>query len=457
MIRTRVLSAALTAALGAALLSGAVPSQAAQIVLVPNPTFATSTTGWTATSNATIKRIADSGATAGQVTPRSKSGTKTIGMVSTRSDAIAAIGTSVHAAGQVRTSQTGKEIIFQLRELAADGTVLQKFDGVTTPSTTGWNWTGAVISTTRTNSRVNLFISEVGVTSDRYLQVRAINADLTPPALLPSPKPTPSPTASPSPTPPPPPATCAAIDYSTSGRQVFGDEFTGTKVDTAKWRVRDGESLSFDKARILARNVTVHDGVLDIAGKRETVSSRDYTTGYVDTIGKFSQKYGRWEMRAMVPTDGTKTRGVWPAFWLRGDSTPGEIDIMETWGSPATRSFNPSTSNSWTIWRDTNDGGGDKFTGWSHPQGHSPPIYDAYHVYAVNWSPGCMTFSFDGTVVVSINTSRARWMTTSFDSPFNIRLNMQVGSGHWGYPDSKYTKTQFNYLVDYVRAYAPGP
>ena len=447
---TRVLSSALTAALGAALLAGTAPSQAAEIVIVPNPRFATSTTGWTATSNATIKRVVDDGETSGRVTPKSKSGTKTIGMVSTRSDTIARIGTSVHAAGQVRTSQTGKKIIFQLRELAADGSVLQKFDGVTTPSTTGWNWTGAVISTTRTNSRVNLSISEVGVTSDRYLQVRAINADLTPPALIPSPTP------SPSPTPPPPPPTCAAIDYSKSGRQVFADEFTGTKVDTAKWRVRDGESLSFDKARILARNVTVHDGVLDIAGKRETVSNRDYTTGYVDTIGKFSQKYGRWEMRAKVPTDATKTRGVWPAFWLRGDSTPGEIDIMETWGSPATQSFDPSTSNSWTIWRDTNVGGADKFTGWSHSQGHSPAIYEAYHVYAVNWSPGCMTFSFDGTVVGSVNTTRASWMTTSFNSPFNIRLNMQVGSSHWGYPDSRNTKTQFNYLVDYVRAYSPG-
>jgi len=454
MIRTRVFSSALTAALGAALLTGVVPSQAAEIVIVPNPTFATSTSGWTATSNATIKRIVDDGATSGRVTPRSKSGTKTIGMVSTRSDAIAAIGTSVHAAGQVRTSQTGKKIIFQLRELAADGSVLQKFDGVTTPNTTGWNWTGAVISTTRTNSRVNLFISEVGVTSDRYLQVRAINADLTAPALLPHPSPTPTP--SPSPSPSPSPTTCADIDYSKSGRQVFADEFTGTAVDTAKWRVRDGESLSFDKARILARNVTVHDGLLDIAGKRETVSNRDYTTGYVDTIGKFSQKYGRWEMRAKVATDGTQTRGVWPAFWLRGDSTPGEIDIMETWGSPSTQSFNPSTSNSWTIWRDTNEGGADKFTGWSHPQGHSPPIHEAYHVYAVNWSPGCMTFSFDGTVTASINTSRASWLTTSFNSPFNIRLNMQVGNSTWGYPDSRNTKTRFNFLVDYVRAYSAG-
>jgi hypothetical protein len=45
-----------------------------------------------------------------------------------------------------------------------------------------------------------------------------------------------------------------------------------------------------------------------------------------------------------------------------------------------------------------------------------------------------------------------------YSSPVNIRLNMQVGSSsYWGYPDSKNTKTQFNFLVDYVRAYSPGP
>ena len=46
-------------------------------------------------------------------------------------------------------------------------------------------------------------------------------------------------------------------------------------------------------------------------------------------------------------------------------------------------------------------------------------------------------------------------MTSSFNSPVNIRLNMQVGSSYWGYPDSTNTKSQFNFLVDYVRAYAP--
>ncbi len=453
MIRFRVLVCALAGALGLMSLALTSPSQAAEPVIVANPTFATNTSGWSVTSNARLSRVVSSGKTAGQVKPRSSSGTKTIGITSARSEPIPTAGTTVNAAGEVRTSQTGKTIKFQLRELAADGSIIAKFDGVTTPSDTGWHWTGAKITTTRADSRVSLYIHEIGVTSRRYLQVRSINADLTAPTTTPT---TPAPTT-PAPTTPPPPATCADIDYSKAaeGRQVFGDEFGGSSVDTAKWRVRDEDSLSFDKARILARNVTVHDGVLDIAGKRESAGGRDYTTGYLDTIGKFSQKYGRWEMRAKVPTAATMTRGVWPAFWLRGDSTPGEIDIMETWGSPATQSYNPTNSNSWTVWRDTNVGGADKFTGWSHPQNHSPAIYNDYHVYAVNWSPECMAFSFDGRVTGVVATSAAPWLTTSFSSPVNIRLNMQVGSSYWGHPDTANTKPAFNFLVDYVRAYAP--
>jgi hypothetical protein len=66
-----------------------------------------------------------------------------------------------------------------------------------------------------------------------------------------------------------------------------------------------------------------------------------------------------------------------------------------------------------------------------------------------------MTFWVDDQIVGTVKTSAASWLTSSFNSPFNIRLNMQVGSSDWGYPDATNTKPAFNYLIDYVRAYAP--
>src|SRR4051812_26699090 len=92
-------------------------------------------------------------------------------------------------------------------------------------------------------------------------------------------------------------------------------------------------------------NVSVHDGYLDIMGKREDQANwrtntkslygdenavRKYSTGYVDSIktagdggnnlasaDRFSQKYGYFEARMLVPSTGTMSQGIWPAFWLR--------------------------------------------------------------------------------------------------------------------------------------------
>ena len=190
MGHSRSIRLVLLGALGALAASAvlvASPSRAAEPVIVANPAFASSAAGWAPTSNATLKRVVTSDGPSGQVTPKSSSGTKTIGMVSTPSDTIATLGTTVHVAGQVRSSQAGKPIVFQLRELASNGTVIQDFEGNTTPSSTSWNWTGATITTTRANSKVNLFVSEVGVTSDNILKVRTINSDVTPPSGAPPP------------------------------------------------------------------------------------------------------------------------------------------------------------------------------------------------------------------------------------------------------------------------------
>src|SRR5438270_4755858 len=63
--------------------------------------------------------------------------------------------------------------------------------------------------------------------------------------------------------------------------------------------------------------------------------SRNYTSARLNTAGKFSQAYGRFEARIKIP----RGQGMWPAFWLLGDNSNtvgwpsgGEIDIMENIG-----------------------------------------------------------------------------------------------------------------------------
>ncbi len=253
------------------------------------------------------------------------------------------------------------------------------------------------------------------------------------------------------------PCTAAQLaELDPRGDLAFADEFTGTSVDTTRWRVRNETTLSFDQARIMAANVAVADGLLSITARRETIKGRNYTTGYLDTIGTFSRKYGRWEMRAKLPIAPGVSRGLWPAFWLRADQQFGEIDVMEAWGDPTSRGDTLTKSYSWTLHENTNSPpGSQRHHGWGR---HAAPLADDFHVWAFDWSPACLSFSMDGKNTGSVATATAPWLQTALAGPVNIRLNMQIGNNYWGFVDeSKPGQTELpaTYLVDYVRVYQP--
>jgi len=247
-------------------------------------------------------------------------------------------------------------------------------------------------------------------------------------------------------------------DYTGDGTKAptWNDEFSGDKVDQSRWTIRDQTSLSFDQARIRARNVSVRDGHLVIEARRESAGDRRYTTGYLDTIDRFSQRYGRWEIRARLPVEAGKSRGLWPAFWLRADDAPGEIDVMEAWGTPANHPRTGPATYAWTIHEDT-EGGGSRFGGWGTAEGKAS-MAEEFHVYAVDWSPQCIVFSLDGKRVGAVAMTAAPWLSTSLRGKVNMRLNLQIGSHYWGRVDSnrpELTQLPAGFAVDYVRVYGP--
>ncbi len=278
--------------------------------------------------------------------------------------------------------------------------------------------------------------------------------------LISSPRPSaPSPSSSSDPT------TCSLeelrdLDYSRTdqGELAWADEFDGNAVDPRRWTVRDRTTLSFDQAVIRARNVAVHDGTLAIEARRESMRDRDYTTGYLDTIGHFSQRHGRWEIRARLPVAAGSSRGLWPAFWLRADDASGEIDVMEAWGTPADhRPTGPSTY-AWNVHEDTNapaGSGSGRFHGWGTTADRTS-LADSFHVFAVDWSPACLKFTLDGHVTGSLALDAATWIPHSLRGRFNIRLNLQVGSSFWGRVDEtrpESTRLPARLEVDYVRVF----
>jgi beta-glucanase (GH16 family) len=247
---------------------------------------------------------------------------------------------------------------------------------------------------------------------------------------------------------------------------TFADDFSGTGLDTTKWSPYSslkGGFVGGDEC-YSPSNVKVHDGALRLdANKWGTFTCTDgrqsnYLSGLVMSKGKFSQAYGRFEIRARTPAG----VGFQPAFWMLpenpwqpGGYTYGEIDVMEAWGQyPGIAS--PHLHN--VAAYDPQSGA---FNRQSGAYCHIDNMTSAYHTYAVEWTTSLMMFRYDGNVCW---TTRWKPMAgyqpagATSPSPFNqnfyIILNLAMGGPRT--PGNRATaSTPFpaEMSVDYVRVW----
>ncbi len=238
----------------------------------------------------------------------------------------------------------------------------------------------------------------------------------------------------------------------TTRKLVWSDEFDGPAIDRTKWTFETGghgwgnNELEFYTDRPV--NARIEDGSLVIEARREDHGGRRYTSARLLTRGRFSRTYGRFEARIRLPYG----QGIWPAFWMLGDSFPtagwprcGEIDIMEYIGP----------QDAGTVYGTLHTAGasGANGLGGRHTLAAGAKPSDAYHVYAVEWEPEEIRWYFDGVQYKTVRKSdlpaNAVW---SFDKPFHLLLNVAVG-GNW--PKNPDDSTQFPQFmrVDYVRVY----
>jgi beta-glucanase (GH16 family) len=239
------------------------------------------------------------------------------------------------------------------------------------------------------------------------------------------------------------------------GKPSWHDEFNGRRVDASRWNVHDGDYLSWEKSSLYAKQVRQRDGKLLLTAQRVNPNvdrfGRSWASGYLDTIPTFTQRYGRWEMSARLPTTPNNSRGLWPAFWLRDTKGPGEIDIMESWGTPTADTSEDLGGNyAWTVHSDTSGTG--KKVGGLGRRSSNAATSRGFHRYAVEWTPAGMRFYFDDRLVGSVVGSSTPWLTTSFPGTASIRLNLAVGSTYWGEPDAR-TKSPATMAVEYVRVW----
>lgn len=241
---------------------------------------------------------------------------------------------------------------------------------------------------------------------------------------------------------------------------VFEDNFDGTSLDKSKWNPTYNWGHTHNhRAYCVEENVSVKDGKLIIKGENKrhpdapatTTSggethSLDYTSGAIDTKGKFEFKYGYIEGRFKAPWQS----GTWPAFWTLQDGWPPEIDILEI---PASRYqhhyYLHYTDPSWY-----NEHG----SAWDHEKsfgGHKDDNIDRsadFHTYAVEWDESNLNFYFDDKKFASYNRpTEIRQLDKQY-----IIINLAIGG--WAGNDIEVTaESPAYYEADWVRVWQAKP
>ena len=221
---------------------------------------------------------------------------------------------------------------------------------------------------------------------------------------------------------------------------VWSDEFNGTSVDGTKWNIDNGNpGVNNEKEYYQSANVAETGGNLVITAKNQSVGGQPYTSGKLETSGKFSTQYGRIEASIKLP----QFTGSWPAFWMLGTNIGtvgwpqcGEIDIMEQ--------INTSNTIYGTIhWYDN---------GATQYGGTTTTNPNAYHLYAVQWDNQSITWWVDNTLYATANIANNINNTGAFQNPFYIILNMAVAGDFPGQTVNTGALPASMY-VDYVHVY----
>ncbi|MDI6447752.1 family 16 glycosylhydrolase [Anaerobaca lacustris] len=219
------------------------------------------------------------------------------------------------------------------------------------------------------------------------------------------------------------------------------DEFDGTALDPNKWWPRNPGWLGRQPAYFWPGNVTVSDGKLHLAMRREEVPEmpkdkgyHTYTSAAVQSKGLI--RYGYFEVKARP----MRSHGS-SSFWFY-HSTPEEwteIDVFEIGGGAPgfERKYNmnvhvfrtPTETEHWSshgVWTAPTD------------------LADNYHAYGLEWGPGKIKWYFDGVLV--------RWVeNTHWHQALRLNFDSETMPEWFGLPEDGDLPS--TYSIEYVRSW----
>ena len=193
-------------------------------------------------------------------------------------------------------------------------------------------------------------------------------------------------------------------------------------------------------------NASVKDGKLVITSLKQHKGENKYTSARLITKNKGDLKYGRVEVKAMLPAG----VGTWPAIWMLptdwayGDwPKSGEIDIMEHVGFDPDVIHISTHCEQYYFWLKNEKTAVRKVNS----------VCTKYHVYRLDWTPMTIKGFIDDELVFSNRNEQTGSKAWPFDQRFHLLLNIAVG-GNWGgqkgVDDKSFPARMY---VDYVRFY----
>ena len=229
---------------------------------------------------------------------------------------------------------------------------------------------------------------------------------------------------------------------------VWRDEFDSDKLDPANWSHEiGGHGWGNNELQYYQEsNTEVRDGYAIITARKENKEGKNYTSSRIITKGKKEFKYGRVDIRALLP----KGQGIWPALWMLGSNISvvdwpacGEIDIMEMIGGKGKDNVLHGTAH----WEKA---GNHTYQGGSTSLQNEKIFADEFHIFSISWTPSSITWFLDGLRYYEMDITAEEF--TEFHNSYYFIFNVAVG-GNWpGNPDETTSFPQ-RMIVDYIRVF----
>ena len=222
--------------------------------------------------------------------------------------------------------------------------------------------------------------------------------------------------------------------------------FAGGRPDDAWWNVADGAWSHNGELQYYAPDrAVVRNGVLGLTADRRPVGDRGLSSAHISTEGRKRLTYGRWEIRAKLPS----SQGMWPAIWLlpTDGSWPPEIDIIELVGKEPDRVHH---SFHWGPLRDGLLPWDLGQTSTTHTRRRD--FSDTWHDFGLEWTPEAIIWFVDGKETHRFGRTpeeRSRIPNT----PMYLIMNLAVG-GFWPGPPGEDTIWPSTMEIDRVRVWS---